>query len=139
MRTKYFISILSLTLGLLVSTLAFTACGSDDDDDNGSPSNPLVGTWRAEITEKGEQQYWDLTFNTDYTCSIIEHNKNDDYVHDLRVGTYEIISGNILKTKTDSEKYNEKGKTDTSRFIITDGNKLEFLDYDHGIIYYKIK
>ena len=42
MKTKKIFTVLSLTLGLLVSSLVFTACGSDDDDNS---SNPLVGTW----------------------------------------------------------------------------------------------
>ena len=44
-------SILSLLFGLLVSAALFTACGGDDDEKD-SPSNPLVGTWRAEVMSK---------------------------------------------------------------------------------------
>lgn len=135
---KKFFTVLSLTLGLLMCSSTFVACSSDDDEKD-SPSNPLVGTWRAEIEEKGEQQYWDMTFYADYTCVFLEHNKYDDKVHNLSVGTYEIIGDNILRTTTDSEYYHEKGVTRSLRFKITDGNKFEFLDHDHGIIYYKIK
>lgn len=138
MKKMNYSSVLSI-ISVLVVSFTFSACGSDDNDNNDSVSNPLVGTWRAEIKEKGEVQFWDLTFNANYTCSYLEHNKFNDKVHDLRVGTYEIISGNILRTTMDSDYYHEKGKTATTRFVITDGNKLEFLDYDHGIIYYKIE
>ena len=127
----------SLLLSVFMGATTFVACSNDND--NEPSSNPLVGTWRAEIEEKGEWQYWDETFNSDYTCSFLEHNKYDDYVHDLAVGTYEIINGNTLKTVTSSDYYNEKDVVSTSRFKITDGDKLEYLDRNHGIIYYKIK
>ena len=134
MKTKKFISVLSLTFGLLVSVFAFTACGSDDDDNNDSSSNPLVGTWRAEVEEKGEVQYWEMTFNANYTFSYKEYNKDDNsIIHDSGNGKYELVSSNSVKiTYAD-------GEVVTSRFKITDGNKFEFLDADHGIIYYKIK
>ena len=41
MKTKKFISMMSLTLGLLVSVFAFTACGSLDDSE--SPMWTLIG------------------------------------------------------------------------------------------------
>lgn len=133
MKTKKFISMLSLTLGLLVSVFAFTACGSDDDE-NESPSNPLVGTWRAEVEEKGEAQYWELTFNANYTCSYKEYNKDDtSIVHESGSGRYELPSSNTIKVIWGD------GETLTTRYKITDGNKFEFLDADHGIIYYKVK
>jgi ABC-type glycerol-3-phosphate transport system substrate-binding protein len=65
MKTKKFISMLSLALGLLVSAFAFTACGSDDEENNDSSTNTLFGTWRAEVEEKGEIQYWEFTINSD--------------------------------------------------------------------------
>lgn len=133
MKTKKFISVLSLILGLLVSVCAFTACGSDDDN-NDSSSNPLVGTWRAEVEEKGELQYWEMTFNANNTFTYREYNKDDNtIIHDSGSGKYELVSSNSVKiTYAD-------GEVVTSRFKITDGNKFEFLDADHGIIYYKIK
>lgn len=133
MRTKFFISILSLTLGLVVSTLAFTACGSDDDNNNGSSSNPLVGTWRAEITEKGVLQYWEMTFNADFSWSAMEYNKEDKEIHESDSGTYKFMDDTTIILT------NSKGDVYSRRFKITDGNKFEFLDGDHGIIYYKIK
>ena len=115
---------------VLVSVVLFSSCSKDDDE---SSSNPLVGTWRAEVEEKGEQQYWDITFNSDFTLSTIEYNKEDKKVHSSESGTYRYLDETtIILTRSD-------GKEVTRRFKITDGNKLEFLDFDHGIIYYKIK
>ena len=125
-------SFLSLLLGLFVCMSVLTSC-SKSDDDGGSSSNPLVGTWRAEVVEKGEQQYWEMTFNADFSWSAMEYNKEDKKVHSSESGTYRYLDETtIILTRSD-------GKEVTRRFKITDGNKLEFLDFDHGIIYYKIK
>lgn len=123
-----FIGVALLTVLMCVG---FSSC-SKSDDDNGS-SNPLVGTWRAEIEEKGDLQYWEVTFNADFSWSTIEYNIEDKYVHRLVGGTYKFMDDTtILFT-------NSEGETLITRFKITDGNKLEYLDDDIGIIYYKIK
>ena len=125
-------SFLSLLLGLFVCMSVLTSC-SKSDDDGGSSSNPLVGTWRAEVEDKGVIQYWDITFNADFTLSTMEYNKEDKKVHSSESGTYRYLDETtIILTRSD-------GKEVTRRFKITDGNKLEFLDFDHGIIYNKIK
>ena len=123
---------LSLMIGLFVCMSVLTSC-SKSDDDGGSSSNPLVGTWRAEIEEKGVQQYWDVTFNADLSWSVLEYNKEDKKIHESESGTYKYMDeATIILTNTKGEVYSR-------RFKITDGNKLEFLDFDHGLIYYKIK
>lgn len=131
MKKSY--SILSLMLGVLVSFALFTSC-SKDDDNNDSSTNSLVGTWRAEVEEKGKQQYWEMTFNADFTFNIMEYDKDDiSNFHRYDRGKYELRNSNtVIITYTD-------GEVELSRFKITGGNKLEFLDFDHGIIYYKIK
>lgn len=130
---------LSLMIGLFVCVTVFSACSKDSD--NNDPSNPLVGTWRAEVEEKGEWQYWDITFNTNFTYFTIEYNKDDSSViHRTQSGTYEIIEGNIIRTVSDSEYYHHpKGEVWTSEFKITDGNKLVFLAKGDRKIWYKIK
>ena len=128
------LSILSLLFGLFVCVTLFSACGGDDDDKKESPaSNPLVGTWRAEVEEKGEQQYWEMTFNADFSWSAMEYNKEDKKIHDSDSGTYKFMDDTTIILT------NSKGNVYSRRFKITDGNKFEFLDVDHGIIYYKIK
>lgn len=133
MKTKKFISMLSLALGLLVSVFAFTACGSDDEENNDSSTNTLFGTWRAEVEEKGEIQYWEFTINSDYTFTSREYNKSDGKVHATDSGTFQLQGNNTVKISSSD------GEVVTTRYKITDGNKLEFLDADHGIVYYKIK
>lgn len=119
-------------LGILVSVALFSSCSKDDD--NNDSSNPLVGTWRAEVEEKGVIEYWEFTFNANLTFSYREYNKDDSsIIHKTETGTYEIIDSNTIKA------IGPNGEVATRKFKITDGNKFEFLDYDHGIIYYKIK
>jgi hypothetical protein len=107
-----------------------TSCSKDDDE---SSSNPLVGTWRAEVEEKGEQQYWEMTFNANFSWSTIEYNIEDKHVHRIDGGTYKFMDDTTILF------INSEGETLITRFKITDRNKLEFLDDDIGIIYYKIK
>lgn len=122
---------LSLMLGLLFSATVLTSCSKDDD--GGSSSNPLVGTWRAEVEEKGVLQYWEFTFNADFSWSVMEYNKEDKKIHDSDSGTYKFMDDTTIILT------NSEGNVYSRRFKITDGNKFEFLDYDHGIIYYKVK
>lgn len=124
-------SILSLLMGLFVCVSLFSSCSKDDEGD--SSSNPLVGTWRAEVEEKGEIQYWEMTFNADFSWEAMEYNKDDKKIHRYTSGTYKFMDETtLLVTSSD-------GDVESVRFKITDGNKFEFLDHDHGIIYYKVK
>lgn len=123
-------SFISLLLGLFVCMSVLTSCSKDDDE---SSSNPLVGTWRAEVEEKGEQQYWEMTFNANFSWSYMEYNKEDKKIHESDSGTYKFMDDTTIILT------NSEGNVYSRRFKITDGNKFEFLDYDHGIIYYKIK
>lgn len=123
-------SFISLLLGLFVCMSVLTSCSKDDDE---SSSNPLVGTWRAEVEEKGEQQYWEMTFNANFSWSYMEYNKEDKKIHESDSGTYKFMDDTTIILT------NSEGNVYSRRFKITDGNKFEFLDFDHGIIYYKIK
>lgn len=64
--------ILSLLLGLFVTTFALTACGSDDDNGGGGNSNPIVGTW----TIKGFTGEAD---DLDFTSITFKSNGDVDY------------------------------------------------------------
>ena len=122
MKTKKFFTVLSLTLGLLVSSLAFMACGSDDDDNS---SNPLVGTWWVATVDanSGVTVYTEITYNADMTCSWKEYRGNRDEPSSYDTGTYK-IDGNILAIWWNREKeyWDEDGPW-TTTFSIT-GNKM---------------
>ncbi len=120
-------SILFVLLGLLVSVTAFMACGGDDDNNKPS-SNPLVGTWRAEVTSKGEARYWDLTFTSDYKFTAKDIKANTGEVEETKTGTYSVENSFVT--------INAKG-FGKSAFQIN-GNELTFAEWDHGIVYKKI-
>lgn len=118
---KKLISILSLALGLFVSVTAFVACGSNDEE-NGSSSNPLVGTWYT--TEPNDDgHYYTITFKADYTCTWFEYDDpNDQTSFDADTGKY-TVEGNKLAIWWDSEKeWWDEGPW-TTTFSIT-GNKM---------------
>lgn len=121
-------SFLSLLMGLFVCMLVLTSC-SKSDDDGGSSSNPLVGTWRAEVMSKGKLQYWDLTFTSDYKFACKETYADTGEVRDERTGTYS-VDKNVVTINADG--------FGTSAFQIN-GNELTFSEWDHGKVYKKIK
>lgn len=121
-------SFLSLLLGLFVCMSVLTSC-SKSDDDGGSSSNPLVGTWRAEVMSKGKLQYWDLTFTSDYKFACKETYADTGEVRDERTGTYS-VDKNVVTINADG--------FGTSAFQIN-GNELTFSEWDHGKVYKKIK
>lgn len=128
------IKLFGFALITVLLCVSLSSCSKSDDDGGGSSSNPLVGTWRAEIVEKGEVQYWEMTFNANFTFSYKEYNKDDNsIIHNSGNGTYKFKDDTtiIINNSTTGETYSR-------RFKITDGNKFEFLDFDHGIIYHKI-
>ena len=114
---KKTISILSLILSLLVSTMAFTACGSDDDDNN-SPSNPLIGTWYFENDNvyHDHTNYTEMSFFEDMTFTYRVYTLDRNTLIRYDKGTY-IIEGDILWTTW--EKYSSPPR----RFRV-EGNKL---------------
>ena len=121
-------SFLSLLLGLFVCMSVLTSC-SKSDDDGGSSSNPLVGTWRAEVMSKGKLQYWDLTFTSDYKFACKETYADTGEVRDERTGTYS-VDKNVVTINAEG--------FGTSAFQIN-GNELTFSEWDHGKVYKKIK
>ena len=126
------IRLIGVALFTVLMSVGFSACGGSDDDNGDSSSNPLVGTWRAEYDERGELRYCEFTFNANFTWSMVDYRKDKEKPSNPdNSGTY-VIKDNTI-TITDS-----KGYVDTSRFTITDGNKLVFLDGEL-FTYYKIK
>ena len=117
---------LSLVFGVMAGLMFFTACSSDDEE---SPSNPLVGTWRAEVTSKGQLRYWDLTFTSDYKFSYIDTYVDTGELCEEDYGTYTV--------KNDTVTINAHG-FGTSTFNIS-GDGLTFSRWDHGKVYKKIK
>lgn len=124
---KKSLSILSLLFGLFVCVTLFSACGGDDDNKKPSP-NPLVGTWRAEVTSKGAARYWDLTFTSDYKFTYKKLKADTGEEVETKTGTYS-VENDIVTINADG--------FGTSAFQIN-GNELTFAEWDHGIVYIKI-
>ena len=104
---------------MLVSSFAFTACGSDDEDNNDSSSNPLVGTWYTETIEKGEVEYTEITYNANFTCTWREYKSDRKTVVDTDEGSYK-VDGNKLSIWWKIEGNDEPW---TTTFTIN-GNKM---------------
>lgn len=119
---KKSITILGLTIGLFVSMFAFTACGSDDDN-NETSSNPIVGTWWVENTSKGYIKYTEITYNADLTCTWREYEQDRTTLKRSDTGKYK-VEGNKLSIWWESEKkyWDEDGPW-TTTFTIS-GNKM---------------
>ena len=130
MKTLRFIGIALLTV--LIS-VGFSSCSKSDDDNGASLSNPLVGTWRAEVHEHDVNHYWEITFNADFSWSTVDYRKDKEKPSNPdESGTY------TIKDNTTLILTNSKGEVDSIKFTITDGNKLVFSEGER-VTYYKIK
>lgn len=92
-------------------------------------SNPLVGTWRAEVKKSTRTEYWDLTFTSDYKFSAKTIDADSGNVLDAETGTYTVVN-DIVTINSSS--------FGTSAFTIN-GDELTFSEWDHGKVYKKIK
>lgn len=82
-------SFISLLLGLFVCMSVLTSC-SKSDDDGGSSSNPIVGTWYTEA-----YSYEEITYNSDGTCTYRRYKSDHTTIRDTDSGTYK-VEGNKL-------------------------------------------
>ena len=130
MKTLRFIGIALLTV---LMSVGFSSCSKSDDDNGASLSNPLVGTWRAEVHEHDVNHYWEITFNADFSWSTVDYRKDKEKPSNPdESGTY------TIKDNTTLILTNSKGEVDSIKFTITDGNKLVFSEGER-VTYYKIK
>ena len=120
-------------IALVMLNAGFTSCSSGDN--NETTSNPLVGMWRAENTS--EHEYWELTFNSDFTWKYKEYDIDGGKVKHEGMGTYDVQVIHVAESITDGY-ITSYSIEDTVRqyFTITNGNRLDLGD---GYIYYKIK
>lgn len=118
---------------LVMLNAGFTACSSSDN--NETTTNPLVGMWRAENTS--EHEYWEWTFNSDFTLKYKDYDIDGGKVNQDEMGTYDVQVIHVAESITDGyiTMYSIEG-TRRTYFSITNGNRLDLGD---GYIYYKIK
>lgn len=93
---KKTISIFSLLFGMLMSVSFLTACGDDDNDS-------IVGTWYIVTEDHGVDEYTEVTFSADGTCSRREYKADRTTLTEADWGTYK-TEGNVLSIWWDSEK-----------------------------------
>ncbi|MBO7119146.1 MAG: lipocalin family protein [Bacteroidaceae bacterium] len=118
-----------MTIIFAALSIGLVSCSNDSDD---TPSNPLIGTWRAEVEEKGHISYAEITFKKDLTMTYKEYDVKTGELGDFDSGKYK-IDGNYVFI------YWSNGESSGSKFTITDGKKLVLPDFDDDIIYTKIK
>ncbi len=127
------IRLFGVALFTVLLCVGFSSCSKSDDDNGASLSNPLVGTWRAEVHEHDVNHYWESTFNADFSWSTVDYRKDKEKPSNPdESGTY------TIKDNTTLILTNSKGEVDSIKFTITDGNKLVFSEGER-VTYYKIK
>ena len=127
------IRFLRVALLIVLLCVGFSSCSKSDDDNGGSSSNPLVGTWRAEVHEHDVNHYWEITFNANFSWSYVDYKVDGNKPSNPEdSGTYTIKDNTtVILTSNNGDVY-------SSRFTITDGNKLVFSEGER-VTYYKIK
>ena len=88
MKTFKLIGVAILTVLLSVG---FSSCSKSDDDNGGSSSNPLVGTW--ELSDE-DGYYSTVELKADGSYCQIEYHGTTDNIQGIDKGTYKILSVN---------------------------------------------
>ena len=76
MKQKIFnLQLLLAAVVCVIMSLGFTGCSDDDDK---SPENAIVGTWRLSLYEEEEDSYWycQYEFRSDGTLSVKDWNED---------------------------------------------------------------
>ena len=107
-------------LGLLVSSFALTACGSDDDDNN--PASSIVGTWR--LDDGYEIEELTLASNSSATYQRYRRDNEGKYATygNADEGKY-TINGNTLTIKW----WDDDDEVEVFQFVVS-GNTLTLTD-----------
>ena len=93
MKTFKLIGVALLTVLMCVG---FSSCSKSDDDNGGSSSNPLVGTW--ELSDE-DGDYYTVELKADGSYYQVEYKGTTDNIKRVEKGTYKIlsVSGNTYK------------------------------------------
>ena len=93
MKTFKLIGVALLTVLMCVG---FSSCSKSDDDNGGSSSNPLVGTW--ELSDE-DGDYYTVELKADGSYYQVEYKGTKDNIKRVEKGTYKIlsVSGNTYK------------------------------------------
>lgn len=105
---KKFLSIMSLTIGLLMSTTAFVACGSSDDDSTGGSGSDMQPSKRITkiIEEDGDYLYErTLSYDSQGRVTKIVETKSGVNTNGLKETTYQ-YGETLILSKMVEEGYN---------------------------------
>ena len=84
------IRLIGVALLTVLMSVSFSSCSKSDDDNGGSSSNPLVGTWYTEGVEKGSPTYTEITYNADYTCTWRDYKSDKTTIKESESGKYKV-------------------------------------------------
>lgn len=121
------ISIFSLTLGLLVSTLAFTACGSDDNDevDNGGSSSKHI----VKIIEEEGSTIYETVFSYDSQGRVVKavgtessatsnsHSEKTYQYGELTIISKKIVDGTLSNGQIDNWSVSHSYSLENGRIV----------------------
>ena len=90
------IRLFGVALLTVLLSVGFSSCSKSDDDNGGSSSNPLVGTW--ELSDE-DGDYYTVELKADGSYYQVEYKGTTDNIKRVEKGTYKIlsVSGNTYK------------------------------------------
>lgn len=120
----------------IIMSFAFVACSDDDDK---SPENAIVGTWRLSLYEEEYDYYWyyQYEFRSDGTLSVKDWSEDSGGLSYEATGKWTIANDRLVIEIVEEgvDPYRE-----SFRFSI-DGDKLTIYDYveDGPNVFVKVK
>ena len=121
----------------IIMSFAFVACSDDDDK---SPENAIVGTWRLSLYEEEDDSYWycQYEFRSDGTLSVKDWSEDSGELASYEAtGKWTIANDRLVIEIVEEgvDPYRE-----SFRFSI-DGDKLTIYDYveDGPNVFVKVK
>lgn len=121
----------------IIMSFAFVACSDDDDK---SPENAIVGTWRLSLYEEEDDSYWysQYEFRSDGTLSVKEWSEGSGEPGSFEAtGKWTIANDWLVIEIVEEGAYTYR---ESYRFSI-DGDKLTIYDYeeDGPNVFVKVK
>lgn len=75
-------------------SVTFTSCGDDDDDNEPTSTNNLIGKWKATDSD-GSWEIWE--FNTNGYLTITSYDGEKDYYNGVSTNNTYTVTGNQLR------------------------------------------
>ncbi len=124
-KKNLFWSILAILM-VTIQSVAITACGSDDEEDNADETNAIVGTWSG---QDGKENLT-MIFKSDGTGAYISR-YNSSSGMDTESGTFTYIMEGDKKGLINvrfHDSYSYSGKEYETLFFVIEGEKMSLFD-----------